>query len=932
MLICSIDIIANPNIKEDKAGIYGTVSSIENGKRYPVDYTIILLKPSNIYTTTNNNGQYNIEGLDSGEYSISIQMIGYKNIDTTIILLKAEKKKLDFILEESSFRLNEVNVVAQKNKSSDATSSLISRQAIDHSQTSSLSDIMQLLPGVSISNPNMNESQSLTLRTVNPSSMNSLGTSIIMDGSPISNNANMEGINAAITGTVGSIAGAGAKELGSVPNSGADVRSISTDNIESVEVIRGIPSAQYGDLTAGAVIITTKQGAEPLNIKLKTDPKIFQTYISKGIKLKKNYGDLHFAGDYAYSNAKTTEKYVYYQRLNLKTTWGYHKNNFNNSTSVEFKFGKDTRDRNLDDKSASLSSGGRNLGYRFSIKGTWTINKGWLKSLKYDFSNSYIYKNSYKEQDYVNATFLHSTNMENNSTISNFKGRHIYDINGDEITNFNSEGEQAFLKYMPYTYFSHYDFIGKELNTYAKAYITFFKNIKKTSDRIILGADFKSDGNLGEGLLFKEGFPPYKNTNTESGYRERKLYTIPFINQLGIFGENYFKTTLFNRELNFTAGLRFDFINHLSALSPRVNISYDLIPKIFAIRGGYGITAKAPTAAYMYPNNAYCDQANYNATNAPNEKDKLVLATTYIFKTENKELKPAINQKSEIGIDIKLFNKYKLGVTFYNELMKNGYEYGADLRSIHWIPYKYYEKAGNDAEGYPILKQIQDGHTFFVSYMPLNTAYERNYGLEFELDLGRFKAIRTAFHLNGAWMHTINGSSGQTFERKSNKGSTVYSHISVYKPLLATFHSEKAITTLRIIHNIPQIGFVVTLTSQLHIYSKFWTDYINDEIPESYISNEDGKMKPFTKEMANNPDFKYMINQKSPSRFISEKYKTTLVFNMNISKEIKDFMTASFYVNNIFNSRPLDPSEVTPGAFTELNNPIYFGFELKFKL
>ena len=91
-------------------------------------------------------------------------------------------------------------------------------------------------------------------------------------------------------------------------------------------------------------------------------------------------------------------------------------------------------------------------------------------------------------------------------------------------------------------------------------------------------------------------------------------------------------------------------------------------------------------------------------------------------------------------------------------------------------------------------------------------------------------------------------------------------------------------------------------------------------------------MKPFTKEMANNPDFKYMINQKSPSRFISEKYKTTLVFNMNISKEIKDFMTASFYVNNIFNSRPLDPSEVTPGVFTELNNPIYFGFELKFKL
>ena len=34
-------------------------------------------------------------------------------------------------------------------------------------------------------------------------------------------------------------------------NSGVDMRSVSTDDIESVEVVRGIPSVEYGDLTSG---------------------------------------------------------------------------------------------------------------------------------------------------------------------------------------------------------------------------------------------------------------------------------------------------------------------------------------------------------------------------------------------------------------------------------------------------------------------------------------------------------------------------------------------------------------------------------------------------------------------------------------------------------------------------------------------------------
>lgn len=57
----------------------------------------------------------------------------------------------------------------------------------------------------------------------------------------------------------------------STSGQGTDLRTISPDNIESVEVIRGIPSVEYGNLTSGAVIIKTKSGVTPLEAKVKLD-------------------------------------------------------------------------------------------------------------------------------------------------------------------------------------------------------------------------------------------------------------------------------------------------------------------------------------------------------------------------------------------------------------------------------------------------------------------------------------------------------------------------------------------------------------------------------------------------------------------------------------------------------------------------------------
>ena len=72
---------------------------------------------------------------------------------------------------------------------------------------------------------------------------------------------------------------------GASPSGGVDVRSISTENIESVEIIRGIPSVEYGDLTSGAVIVHTKAGREPLRVKAKANPIVYQLSMGTGYVL-----------------------------------------------------------------------------------------------------------------------------------------------------------------------------------------------------------------------------------------------------------------------------------------------------------------------------------------------------------------------------------------------------------------------------------------------------------------------------------------------------------------------------------------------------------------------------------------------------------------------------------------------------------------------
>lgn len=94
---------------------------------------------------------------------------------------------------------------------------------------------------------------------------------------------------------------------------------------------------------------------------------------------------------------------------------------------------------------------------------------------------------------------------------------------------------------LPNDYLTRYDIEGKELNVFAKVMANFVKQGNRINNRILVGADFKSDGNNGDGKTFDPATPPYRvNTSLYSSFRPRKYSDIPFVNQLGVYAEENF--------------------------------------------------------------------------------------------------------------------------------------------------------------------------------------------------------------------------------------------------------------------------------------------------------------------------------------------------------------------------------------------------------
>ena len=868
-----------------------------------VGMATVQIKELGVSTMTDEKGYYIFKGLVGGKATISVQILTMVTREKEQFLIANNRYKIDFDLDENILALREVEVVATESKSGGATASIISQKAIEHLQATSLADVLQLLPGGLASNPNFSNVNSVALRQTNITSMGSLGTAVLVNGAPVSNNANLQVLNPASSGANASFS--------TSTGSGTDLRQISADNIESIEIIRGVPSVEYGDLTNGAILVKTKAGQTPFQLKARVNPTLNQLWFGKGFSLGKKAGNLNADIDYTKSFSDQRFAYDAYSRLTgsvLYSNTFFKDNPLTTSTSFSYAMNLDQLKQDPDDAMTLTENRARDNAFRFTTSGKWNLSQKLARVVQYNISANYAVQKVYQQSLVSNYIYPMSSAMNDTTMVG---------------------------QYVPSEYLSKVWVDGKPFNFFAKLTNSFYLRSGNFNHRILMGAEWRTDANYGEGKTFDQGRPPRLAGN--NAIRPFSYRDIPALNQLSGYLEDQVSGTLFNRNLDLQIGLRYDNVQPSgfldskvgTVLAPRINLGYQLTNSL-TIRAGYGVTAKAPTLLHLYPQDAYFDLLNFNYF-ATNPAERLLIVTTRRFSSGNTDLKIAKNNKAEVGLDYTLFGSRQLRVTFYKEHIKNGYDFSNTLQSSVFIPVVNYVVASAPS-GQPPTVTPGSTYNFFAGYnQATNSVDTKSKGIEFDLDLGRFDAIRTSFVLNGAWSNTQNTSTGYYIVKRQNSGAEP-SKVPIYDRGRGTSYT-RASSTLRMIHNIPQARLIVTLAAQT-----IWADqnsYLNyQSIPIAYLQNSDGNIIWLTEQQRYSPailnDNELNLNI-SDEYYTTEKWKPLWLFNLRLTKEIGKAMSFSFFANNVLMDRPLEESNRWPGQYSRRNPRLFFGTEISIK-
>jgi len=946
----------------------------EGNEKVPLAGAAVQILPSKEFRTTDLHGRFEFARLEAGRIQLVIQMLGMQTIDTTFTLARGQNLELAFNMKASSFYLEGVTVTALQSKAGQSTSSTITRVALDHLQTNSLAGILQLLPGGTTRNPSISSANYFNIRSIGgaaATSANSFGTSIVMDGAPMSTNTSRQFLSTTRTGSESNPGG------GALASRGVDIRALSTDNIESAEIISGVAGVEYGDLTSGVVIIHSKAGYEPLMVRAKANPGVYEANVSQGFKLKGANEFLNPSLNFAFSpgSSNATASYSATTRVDGKLIYSNVFGNFNLNAIFSYTMMKNILLPNNDPTRSQQTRGSTMQSTRLNVRGKYRFDDLWLKSIDFTFSGDIANQYSFLGNDIaVNAGAAYTTSRAHGAVLTSLPfGTEIRDVDGNVITQYFDSDANAVIKQLPQSYREEYEIFGRPINLFGRLSATFSKQFTSNfNNRILLGLDIRHDGNTGKGIVYDPEWPPARGGSSYAAIRDRSPRDIPFMNQFGLYAEDYILWTVLNRDINITAGLRYDIIGNLSSFAPRINASLELIPKMLSVRGAYGVQTKTPLVDALYPDLAYFDLSMFSnlGVAAVRPENQYLMIGTYAYDVTNPDLKLATNEKRELGLDLKV-GKWSFSATYFQEEMHNGLMFDTDLDSYQWITYNRYAMVGANAAAQaenhnkdPYTLRLSTSENLFLTYnRTTNGLHVSKRGVEFILNTGQIEAINTSFSLVGAYQHEVNWNNKEFTRNFGNQNDPLMSkYLLIRDGTLADTrqernlvilagdpikqHTERFLTTLRAIHHIPRIGMMISVPIEIMWHTSTW-ERIQNEVNTigQYISYKDGKLYDFTPEMyekaivgtqvGNPPDeFSPFFVTYKPEGFdriyeTPTAYKPYCFANVHITKEINNFIRMSFYANNLLNISPLRESNRYPGRLVRMGVAgLYIGLDL----
>ena len=917
----------------------GSVSGIvvDKDSGQPVIGAVLRLGEDYLWTSADLDGTFTFTNVQPGKYVLEASCLGYVSVITEVDAGK-NPEGIRIVMTESSLALDEVVVTAQKAKDGLSTSHSLGRDALNHLQMANMTDVAALLPGGKTVNPDLTVDKPLSLREGGATTGNaSFGTAVEVDGVRMGNNASF-----------GEMSGAG-------------TRSVAVENIESIEVITGVPSAEYGDLNSGIVKINTRKGRTPVNVTFSVNPRTYQVSASKGIDLQEDNGVLNVSAEWARAVKKLVSPYESYSRSGI--TFGYS-NTFRKVLRFEAGITGNIGGMNSKDDPDAFTgeyTKVRDNVFRGNTSLTWLLNRSWITNLKFDASVNF------------------------NDNLSHV---HAYGSFGSQQPAVHAEQEGYFLAdRLPLTFFSDQITDSKELDAAASLKYSWHKRWDDVKSSLKAGVQWKASGNIGQGEYYKD---PSLAAN---GYRPRPYTDYPFMHNLSVYAEEDFRFPVGNTTLEVTAGLRMENVfirNSLydskATLSPRFNAKWQLAEGL-SIRGGWGITEKLPSYYILYPKQEYRDIQTFGFSHGEQ--------TSYVYYTQpytvryNPDLRWQRNRNMEFGIDAS-FKDMKVSLVGFWNVTRDPYNF-LDV----YDPYSYdilqrpsgfvmpenpqitvdsqtgmvWLRGSDDEYWTPMDVKVTD-RTFARSSQQNNGSDIHRAGAELVMEFPEIKPVRTTFRLDAAYTWTRYHNEQLSYYYQNGWSHTSlpdrsYQYVGIYANGggASTHVGNGKIThnldaNLTAITHIPQARLIITCRLEMSLLrrSRILSEYKGKEYafnidetdnrptggsiydgnsftavyPVAYM-DLDGNVRPFTEAEAADPEFSSLILKSGNAyTFARDGYGPYMSANLSITKEIGDHVSLSFFANNFTNSRPYVKSMAT-GVGAIFTPAFYYGLTCRLK-
>ena len=876
------------------SGTYTIKAVILDKTGEPLSGATMQLVQSGLWGISGKDGEVEIRNVPRLPVAYKVSMLGYKDVEGEICL--DGKDNVRILMEEESLSMREVVVVAQAGQSGESTTSIIGRQALDHLQATSLKDILQLLPGgVSMKNPSLTSPGQFKVRTLASDDNATFGAAIIINGMPVSTNANMN-------------TGLGLSSISS-GNSGADLRSIATDDIESVEIIRGVASAEYGDVSSGVMIVNKRIGVSDLNMKARIMPGIMQLHAGKGFDIK-SAGSLNISADYARGTSDPrflTDKYnrgllsLAHRKTLLDKTWTL-------TTNLDLSYTGEWKGADPDEPEAmkKFFSSRDAFSLRLSHNGMLKLDKALARTLKYDVALS-----------------LSSDRIFNDRLVP---------VGAGAILDATKDGMYEGTPY-PSSYETLSGTKSNPVMYWAKFSDLFYLNVGNMSNRFNVGTEWKIEGNRGIGQYDKT--PKFKAFAQD---RIRRFCDIPYMNQISAYVEDNVVLTFSERRYpNITGqvGVRWTVVQpwrneRMMALSPRLNIAVNP-ERYLSLRLGYGISEKVPSLQDLYPSPDYYDFYNMSVSDG---QKSYYLYSTRVFDNKPVSIKTMRGTKYELGFDVRLDNGMSFSVVGYHEKVSRGF--GPDNSEWKTLVFDVWNAADVTFTGQkPIYDKQNPSRRDTVLYnliRPGNPKSRRNRGIEFDFNFGKINATNTSFYLSGAWSETKSSSSNLGYKLPVGEARNYGPVYVVYPESSYSFSENRRFSaTLRVVQHIPVIRFIVSASAQCILY-EYDHEVSSGTRPLGYIYGSE--YIKFTEDQLDDVEFNfhgYMLKDQIFDTRISNvpvTWPAIWCLDMRVTKEIGDKAGFSFYANNVLFSQPWQSNSVSVSKVERNGGLFSYGLEI----